>query len=160
VKRYSSRIIVLLIATLAVFLTACASTVPQTEPIPGTWVDVQVDGDSAKVPLTMVEQHRNLHFDIEYEGSSLAFMAYILDDRIQVRANACPPCRSRGFTLDGNVLDCDACHTLFDARDGTGIEGACVDYPKAAVHYRMTAGNIVMSLADLVDAHNETLIPG
>ncbi len=159
-NHYIRLIIVGLMATLAVYLTACASTAPQAEPIPGTWVDAQVGGDSVTVPVAMVEEYHNLHFDIEYEGSSLAFMAYLLDGRIQVRANACPPCRSRGFTLDGNVLDCDACHTLFDATDGSGIEGACVDYPKAAVPYEVTGGALVMSLADLLDAHNETLRAG
>lgn len=159
-KKHIRLITVGLMAALAVFLTACASVSPQTEPVPGTWVNAEVDGDAVTVSLALVEEHHNLHFDLDYEGRSFAFMTYILDGNIQVRANACPPCGSRGFTLDGDVLDCDACHTLFDARDGSGIEGACVDYPKAAVPYATHNGSIVMSLTDLVNAYEETLAAG
>ena len=159
-KRPSILITVGFLAALSLSLTACASTASEAEPVPGIWVDAQVDGDSVTVPLALIEEHSNLHFEVEQDGRSLAFMAYVLDGEIQVRANACPPCGSRGFTLDGHVLDCDACHTLFDARDGSGIEGACVDYPKAAVPYDTDDGSIVMSVTSMVNAYDDTLVAG
>ncbi len=141
-------------------LAACAAPANDGDPIPGTWVTAEINGDTATLPLTLVEEHTNVHFDLEQDGRSLAFMAYALDGEVQVRANACPPCGSRGFTLDGYVLDCDACHTLFDARDGSGIEGACVDYPKASVPYDTIDESITLSVTALVNAYEETLIAG
>ncbi len=141
-------------------LAACASPASSGEPIPGTWVDVEMSNGTATMPLTLLEEHTNLHFEMEQEGQPLAFMAYILDGDIQVRANACPPCGSRGFTLKGKVLDCDACHTLFDAQDGSGIEGPCANYPKALVPHSVSGGRITLTVSDLVNAYEETLIAG
>ena len=159
--------ILLVMAGLAVLpvIAACAAPAtaaptPQGGPIPGTWVDVEVDGDTVSLPLALLEQHVNTHFSLQTGGRELAFMAYTLNGTIHVRANACPPCRSRGFALVGAVLDCDACHTTFDARDGSGIAGACVDYPKAAAQNRIVDGAITMSLSDLVTAYDETLVAG
>lgn len=87
-------------------------------------------------------------------------MASIVDGEIYVRANACPPCRSVGFSLQNDILVCDTCRTTFEAETGDGIEGACVDYPKAPVPYEITDGNIVMSEADLITAYQDTLNPG
>ena len=166
---------ILLVAGLAGLLvvTACAapgssapSASPTTSPggssspIPGTWVDVTVSGDEVTLPFAVVEEHANTHFSLQADGRELAFMAYLLDGALHIRANACPPCRSRGFALNGNVLDCDACHTTFDARDGSGIAGPCADYPKAAVQNRNVYGAITMALSDLVAAYDETLARG
>lgn len=159
--------ILLVLAGLAALpvLSACAAPAtaapnPQGGPIPGTWVDVEVDGDTVNLPLALVEQHVNTHFSLQTGGREVAFMAYILDGTTYVRANACPPCRSRGFALDGNILVCDACATKFEASDGSGIEGACVNYPKAAVQHDIVDGAITMSLSDLVNAYDETLVEG
>jgi nitrite reductase/ring-hydroxylating ferredoxin subunit len=146
-------------------LSACAPSSGgpsqvSADPISGTWIDAAVSGDTVTVPLAVVEEHVNTHFSVETGGRKLDFMAYLLDGEVQIRANACPPCRSRGFALDGDVLVCDACQTTFDARDGSGIAGACVDYPKASVEYRIEDGAITMALSDLVEAYDETLIAG
>lgn len=153
-----------LLSTLLV-LSACApssdqSTTVSAAPIDGTWIDASVVGDTAIVPLALVEQNVNTNFSLDTGGRTLTFMAYLLDGQVQVRANVCPPCRSRGFALDGNTLVCDTCATTFDARDGSGIAGACVDYPKAAAQYRIVDGAITMALVDLVGAYDETLIHG
>ncbi len=153
----------ILMATL--FLTACASSGggPQAvsaDPIPGTWIDVDVSGDTVTVPLVMIEEHENIHFTLEADGGSFTFMVYLLEGEVQVRANACPPCRSRGFTLHGYILDCDACDTTFDARDGRGIGGPCKDYPKARAPHRLVDGVISMSLSDLIEVYEETLVAG
>lgn len=144
---------------------ACSSVVDSPEPVPsepigGTWVDVEIGGDSVALPLSLLETHGNTHFSLEADGRELAFMAYLLDGEIYVRANACPPCRSRGFALEGSILVCDACGTTFDARDGSGISGACVDYPKAAVQHVVADGIVTMSLSHLVDAYADTLVAG
>jgi nitrite reductase/ring-hydroxylating ferredoxin subunit len=129
-------------------------------PIEGTWVDVNVSGDSVAVPLSLVEEKLNTHFSVMQSDQRLDFMAYLLDGTLYVRANACPPCRSRGFALDGDVLVCDTCGTTFRAKDGNGIQGACVDYPKASAAYTVEEGVVRMSLADLGSAYAETLVRG
>ena len=146
-------------------LTGCTRSEVQAvavsdEPISGVAIAAKVDGDTVTVPRALIEEHGNTHFTFLEDGESLSFMAYDLGGAIHVRANACPPCRSRGFTLVGDVLDCDACHTTFDAGDGSGIQGACVDYPKAAVHYTEVGGSIVMAWGALVAAWEATLIAG
>ncbi len=162
--------VVLLLAglTLLLGLAACApqeapsgaAPAAANEAVAGTWVTVETDGDAIALSRSLVEQNVNTHFTLEAGGRELAFMAYVLGDELLVRANACPPCRSRGFTLVGAVLDCDTCHTTFDARDGSGLQGACVDYPKAGVSYRVVDDSVVMTLADLVQAYDETLVAG
>jgi len=129
-------------------------------PVEGTWVDAAVSGDVVTMPLSLVEEKVNTHFSVTETDRRLDFMAYVLDGTLYVRANACPPCHSRGFALDGDVLVCDACATTFKARDGNGIEGACVDYPKAAAAHTVVDGVVTMSLADLAAAYDETLVRG
>lgn len=146
-------------------LTACASSggrppAVSADPIPGTWIDADVSGDTVTLPLAVIEEHKNVHFTVEADGDSFVFMAYLLEGKIQVRANACPPCRSRGFTLHGYILDCDACDTTFDARDGSGIGGPCKDYPKARATHHLVDGAISMSLSELIDVYEETLVAG
>ena len=163
--RFQHGLIAIGVLSIMLLFSACTSAASgaptvSADPIGGTWVEADVDGDAVIVPRTLVEEFVNLHFSVETGGSTLDFMAYVLDDEIQVRANACPPCRSRGFALDGGILVCGACATTFDARDGSGIAGACVDYPKAAVQHRTVNGAITMSLSDLVAAYDETLVAG
>lgn len=159
----------LLIAVACVLLTAgCAgepsgsSGAPSSsgKPVAGTWIDVDVAGDSVTIPLATIEQYVDTHFSIDVQGERLDYMAYLLDDALHVRANVCPPCRSRGFTLDGAVLVCDMCATTFDARDGSGIEGACVDYPKASAPYEVVDGAVVIEVDDLVEAFEQTIARG
>ncbi|MFC2008926.1 Fe-S-containing protein [Chloroflexota bacterium] len=129
-------------------------------PISGTWIDIEVEGDTVVLPMSEVTALGNVHFSLLAGNRTLDFMAYLLDDVLQVRANACPPCHSRGFALDGSVLVCDMCQTTFDAANGSGIEGACVAYPKAAVDYAVYDGLIVMEVDALVAAYDETLVAG
>ena len=88
------------------------------------------------------------------------FMAYVLDGEIHVRANVCPPCKSIGFSLGEAILICDRCATTFEAKTGEGIQGACVDFPKASVPYEVSDGNVVMEGTDLVAAYQDTIEPG
>jgi len=168
-------------------LTACAGSMPAaiTEPTPSpspepapavnpeprpsgaikaTWVEVNVDpgNRTVSIPLAELEDNWNTHFKLETTDGDIDFMAYIFEGAVYIRANVCPPCRSVGFSLDedNRILICDRCATIFDAETGSGIEGACVDYPKAAVAYEIIDGQIVASEIDLTTAYEETLLPG
>lgn len=125
-------------------------------PIKAIWIEPQVDGDIYTIPLSAIKDNWNIHFKAE----SMNFMAYILDGKIHVRANVCPPCRSTGFSLYDDILVCDRCETTFEAKTGAGIQGACVDYPKASISYEISNGNVRLKKQDLVAAYEETLRPG
>jgi len=129
-------------------------------PIKAKWIEPQVDGDTVSVAVSDVENNWNIHFSLGTQKGKMDFMAYLLDGKIYVRANVCPPCRSIGYSLDDDILVCDRCATLFEAKTGDGIKGACVDYPKALIPYVTADGNIVMKGADLVVAYENTLKPG
>lgn len=133
---------------------------PPSGPIEATWIEPEVVGDTVTIPVSEVENNWNIHFKLQAQSGDINFMASIVDGEIYVRANACPPCRSVGFSLQNDILVCDTCRTTFEAETGDGIEGACVDYPKAPVPYEITDGNIVMSEADLIAAYQDTLNPG
>ena len=129
-------------------------------PIKATWIEPQVAGNTVSIPLTEVEDNWNVHFNLKTQGKDMSFMAYVLDGDMYVRANVCPPCRSTGFSLNGATLVCDRCATVFQAVTGEGMQGACVDYPKASVPYGIDGGNLVMSSADIIAAYEDTLEPG
>jgi len=132
--------------------------------IKATWVEVNVDpgNRTVSIPLAELEDNWNTHFRLETTDGDIDFMAYILEGAVYIRANVCPPCRSVGFSLDedNRILICDRCATIFDAETGSGIEGACVDYPKAAIAYEIVDGQIVASETELITAYEETLLPG
>jgi nitrite reductase/ring-hydroxylating ferredoxin subunit len=110
--------------------------------------------------LSAVADVINTEFGFSVNDRSLDFMAYVLDGDLYVRASACPPCSTLGYTLDGGTLLCEACGSRFDAVTGEGIDGACVDYPKASVPYEVTGDLVTMKVADLVLAWNETVFEG
>ena len=129
-------------------------------PIDAKWIEAQVVGDTVSIPVSEIENDWNTRFKVQAADGDISAMAYILNGVIYVRADICPPCRSQGFTLNGDILDCDSCHTKFKASTGEGVSGACVNYPKTSVSYTITDGNVVMSRADLVTAYQNTLKPG
>ena len=129
-------------------------------PIEATWIEPQVLGDTVSIPVSEVEDNWNIHFNVELEGEDMNFMAYVVDGEISVRANVCPPCQSIGFSLEEAILICDRCATTFESETGEGIQGACVDFPKASVPYEIDGGNIIMNGTDLISAYEDTLEPG
>ena len=129
-------------------------------PIKAAWIEPQVAGDTVSIPVSEVENNSNIHFTLGTKDGNINFMEYIVDGEIYVRANVCPPCRSIGFSLQKDILVCDTCRTTFKAKTGEGIEGACVDFPKASVPYEIEGGNIVMKSTDLIAAYQSTLNPG
>jgi nitrite reductase/ring-hydroxylating ferredoxin subunit len=129
-------------------------------PVDAKWIDAQMNGDTVSIPESEIENNWNTRFEVQAADGNISAMAYVLNGVIYVRADICPPCRSRGFTLNGNILDCDSCHTKFNASTGDGVSGACVSYPKASVSYTISDGNVVMSKADIVTAYQNTLKPG
>ena len=136
------------------------SSTQSNESIKATWVTAWVVGDTVSIPVSKVESNWNIHFKLGTQGGDINFMTYIVDGEIYVRANACPPCRSVGFSLQRDILVCDTCRTTFKAKTGDGVQGACVDFPKASVPYEITDGGIVMSKANLIAAYQDTLNPG
>ena len=129
-------------------------------PIKAKWIEPQVNGNAVSISLSELENNWNVHFKLEIQGEDMNFMAYIAGEEVHVRANVCPPCRSIGFSLKNDILICDRCATTFEAKTGDGIQGPCVDFPKASVPYEITAGNIVMSESDLINAYQDTIKPG
>ncbi len=182
----SKTIIGALLLSLVLIIVACAGPAPTTPtpnpnpapttptpdptssgPIKATWIEPQVNGDTVSIPVSEVENNWNVHFKLKTEGSNMNFMAYVLDGEIHVRANVCPPCRSVGFSLEGDILICDRCGsaTTFNAKTGEGIKGTssndpCVNYPKAPVPYEIRDGNIVVTSTDLITAYRDTIEPG
>ena len=146
---------------LALIVTACGQTQGQAPMVRPTWIEPQVSGTTVSILASEVEKNTIVHFRIPAAtGGSLTFMAYTLDGKMQVRANVCPPCRSTSFSLSGDTLVCNTCATVFNAKNGEGISGNCVNYPKAAVAYENSNGNLNMNADALVTAYQNTLQPG
>ena len=157
------RITVVGVVLLGIILSVAGcsgSTTQSNEPIKAVWVTAQLVGDIVSIPASEVENSKMLHFTLDTLEGEIAFMAYKLGKQLYVRSNVCPPCWSIGFSLQKDILVCDTCLTTFEAKTGEGIEGACVDYPKAPVPYEIIDGNIVMNKADLIAAYQTTIIPG
>jgi len=183
-------VIVASIFVIIFTLTACTNGGPETTPAPtspaanepatpssevhpkprpegaieATWIEATVDTENqaVSIPISELEDNWNAHFKMETGDGEMNFMAYIFEGEVYVRANVCPPCRSVGFALDEaeQLLICDRCATLFDAETGSGIKGACVDYPKVGVPYQIANGQVLMQSSDLTAAYEETLLPG
>ena len=58
--------------------------------------------------------------------------------------------------MQRNLLICDTCLATFKAKTGNGIDGVCVDYPKAVVPYEINDGKVVMRGNDLLVANENT----
>jgi len=147
---------------LVILSTVACNSAEETTPIKATWITARINGDTASIPASEVENNGLVHFKLATLDGDIAFMAYELGEKTYVRSNICPPCRSMGFSLQSNTLTlvCDTCATTFEAKTGDGIEGACVDFPKASVSYEIIDGNVVMAGVDLIVAHQNTLMPG
>ena len=130
-------------------LSACSQpAVAGKGAIKATWINATVSGDTVSVPASEVKKDSIIHFRVRNPAGEMTFMSYEYEGQLQVRADICPPCRSQSFSLVGSTLVCDACGTVFDARTGAGIRGACVAYPKASVAYQNSNGALVMQGAD------------
>jgi len=149
----------MLLAVLVLTAGACSSSGGQK--VKATWVEPQISGSSVSIAVSDIENDTIVHFRVpDATGTKLTYMAYELDGTLYVRANVCPPCRSIGFSLAGNTLVCDSCGTVFDAKTGQGISGACVAYPKASAAFQNVSGNLVMNSLDLQVAYQNTTKPG
>ena len=153
-------ILILVSLILVSSIVACSDNGTQnSQRIEATWINPQVLGDIISIPISEVENDKIMHFEFTTQDKDMTFMAYDLSGEIYVRANICPPCRSIGFSLRQSTLVCDTCGTVFDAKTGAGINGACVAYPKAAVAYEIRDGSIVMKGSDLLAAYQDTVNP-
>jgi len=151
-------IIGILLTLVTLGIVSCSAK--DTTPIKATWIDAQISGDVVFIPASEVENNGIVHFKLATLDGDMAFMSYELENKNYVRSNICPPCMSMGFSLQDDTLVCDTCATTFDAKSGEGIAGACVDFPKAFVPYKVIDNNIIMGGANLITAHQNTLIPG
>jgi uncharacterized membrane protein len=138
-----------------IVVSACAS-----KGITSTLVKAQVDGDKVTVAASEVQSSQNTRFALLTPAGNEYFMVYKLGDNLYTRASVCPPCRSTSFTLKGETLVCDRCGTVFNAKTGAGVKGACVNYPKSSVPYTIADGKIVMNMGELATAYENTLEPG
>lgn len=153
-KKFAYRVTSVLMSgvLLIIGLVSCS-----TGNIKQVGIDVQVTGDTVKIPASDVNKNINTRFSLAVEGGTMTFMAYKWDGIVNVRADICPPCRSRSFTLTKGTLVCDACGTVFSATTGKGIKGACVAFPKASASYEVNGDSIIVSKASLIKAYNDTL---
>jgi nitrite reductase/ring-hydroxylating ferredoxin subunit len=150
-------ILILVLLILVSSIVACSANGTQSsQRIKATWINPQVVGDTVSIPVSEVENDKITHFEFRTQDKDMTFMAYDLSGETYVRANICPPCHSIGFSLQQSTLVCDTCGTVFDAKTGEGINGACVAYPKTAVAYKIDNGNIVMKGTDLIAAYQDT----
>ena len=157
--------IALLLITLSLIAAGCAENQPSAasvdngNPIKATWITAQATADQVSIPASSVDENTNVHFKVNTDTGELAVMAYKLDGEVYVRSNVCPPCNSIGFSLKDGTLVCDSCGTVFDAVEGTGIEGGCVAYPKENIPYKVSDGKLTMKFDDVVTAHERTIEP-
>jgi|GEM_PF-358031 nitrite reductase/ring-hydroxylating ferredoxin subunit len=129
-------------------------------PISPTWITAETQADAVSISKSELETAGMIHFKVPAENGDLSFMGYQQNGEVNIRANVCPPCRSIGFSLDGDELVCDSCGTRFEAATGGGISGACKAFPKASVAYEITGDDIVMQATDLVVAYENTTEAG
>jgi nitrite reductase/ring-hydroxylating ferredoxin subunit len=153
-------IIVMGLASLSLLaLAACSQASANSTTVKQSTIKAQISGDTVSVPLSDVDTLTNTRFIVTTASSNLSFMAYKYDNKLYVRADICPPCNSRSFTLVNDTLVCDSCGTVFKAQTGEGVRGACVKYAKQLVNYQLQDGNIVMKSTDLQNAYQNTLNP-
>ncbi|MEK7354779.1 MAG: Fe-S-containing protein [Chloroflexota bacterium] len=114
-----------------------------------------VSGSTVSLSMAEVAQAGNGKFAV----NDMSFMAYQMDGKYYIRASVCVPCGSKIFTLKNGTLICGSCGTVFNAATGAGMRGvsACMSYAKKAAVYTTDGGNIVMTLADLTTAYQNTL---
>ncbi len=158
-------ILTLVIIAAGILVTAlgCNSTTSTSTnnvKVKATWISPEIQADTVAIPVGEIRDNLMTHFRVETSEGSIASMAYVYNDNIYVRSNICPPCRSIGFSLQGNKLVCDSCGTTFQAENGEGIAGACVNYPKASVQYQTNGDTIELKSNDIVSAYINTVSPG
>lgn len=150
-----------IIGGLMVAVLGCSSgTADSASPVKATWINAEVRDNTVLISKTEIENGTIIHFSLETGEGKIASMAYTYGKSVYVRSNICPPCRSIGFSLEGDDLVCDSCGTRFSAASGKGIRGACVNYPKASIPYQSGVNSLEMKAADIVTAYNNTVKPG
>ncbi len=151
-----------LLLTILGAAAACSSAAARTAVAP-TWITPDVSGDTVSIASSEVADARIVHFSVTSDGDRQTFfMAYQLNDKQYVRADACVPCRSINFSLAGDRLVCGSCGTVFSAVTGAGVAGSpgCQGYPKASVPFTMMNGRLVMAAGDLATGWSNTLKSG
>jgi len=159
-KQALSTVLIAMVSLGIILSMAGCGGAQGNEPVKATWVIARIAGNTVSIPASELESSKIVHFMVGTATGDIAFMAYKLGRKVYVRANVCPPCLSVGFSIQKDILVCDTCRTTFQAKTGDGIKGACINYPKASVSYRLLNGSVVMSADDLLTAYQNTLKPG
>jgi nitrite reductase/ring-hydroxylating ferredoxin subunit len=164
IKKILAITVLLLLATTVLAVSAC-STQPASAASANsvtakvTSIKAQLSGDGVTINLSDIDKYTNTRFLVNTATNQLSFMAYKYDNQLYVRADICPPCGSESFTLTKGTLVCDSCGTVFDAKTGVGIKGACVKYAKQPVPFQNNNGTIAMKGTDLTTAFQNTIKP-
>ncbi|MFZ7104006.1 MAG: Fe-S-containing protein [Peptococcaceae bacterium] len=123
-----------------------------------TKVDLILEDGLAKIPLSIVRQHKLIsteykdHIEKIYYGNLkvLPLTAYISSaGRLIVAAGICEPCYGTEFTLENKELVCQTCFTRWRNTDLFGVSGGCVRYPPEELKYTIKGEYIVLSQQDL-----------
>jgi nitrite reductase/ring-hydroxylating ferredoxin subunit len=122
-------------------------------------IEAQMNSNVVSIAVSDVEKYTNTRFLVNAATDPMSFMAYKYNNQLYVRADICPPCGSESFTLKNGTLVCDSCGTVFNAKTGSGIKGACVKFTKQAVAFEIKDGNINLNSLDLTTAFQNTLTP-
>jgi hypothetical protein len=180
-RKYIQKAIIPLSLIAVLVLAGCTSRTPAQTTNPGqvstpgigsgvsssdstrykpVWLTPEINGEQVSLPLGSVVDSKMAHFWVTLPSGKEGFMAYRMDGVTYIRADICPPCRSTSFSLEKGILVCDTCGTRFNAKNGQGISGACVNYPKAEVAASLQDGKLLMTQASLAAAYAETLKMG
>ena len=163
-KKYKTiGILALAVIMAGILLTAlgCNGTTSASNVlVKAVWITGEIQGDTVSIPADEVRDNIMTHFWTETLEGNIASMAYVYNDDIYIRSNICPPCRSIGFSLQGNKLVFNSCGTTFQAENGEGSIGTCVNYPKASIQYEVNDANIDLKSADIISAYVKTFSPG
>ena len=125
------------------------------------WVTPQIEGGKLTVSQADLDRYGLVFFETSVGTTRVPLLALKVGEKdYRVYPRICPPCRSESWHLKDGILVCGACGTTFKAVNGDGIEGACVDYPKAPIPYSLEGGKLYLAAPDVAKAYQATLRPG
>jgi nitrite reductase/ring-hydroxylating ferredoxin subunit len=159
IKKVITGLTLIIISISLLVVSACGQASAGSSTVKQSTIKPQISGSSVSISLSDVDSLTNTRFLVQTPARTLSFMAYEYNNKLYVRADICPPCRSESFTLKNGTLVCDSCGTVFNAQTGVGIKGPCLKYSKQMVAYQIDNGNIVMNGIDLQNAYQNTLNP-
>lgn len=144
---------------------AASATLRVDIPVPGmsakstrghVWAEPSIDGDDVAILLAVASLGDHVHFEVPDGGKTDRFVGYFSDGEFCVRADFCPLCGAERIESGWSLLVCRSCGTTFDSATGES-EGGSANFPSGTVPCTVDGDRIVMSLADLLEAHARTV---